>query len=877
MPNSPDSKTKKVAVIAVHGVSDQQPFDSARQVANLLINPETRPNDQYTPFLENFIRIPVDPIKINPIKIENQPIIPDERGEFIHQRIKKEIADKPINGDVDIDLTQDYLSQYQQSTVYETIFLEGDLKEHNSSTKVHVYEIYWGDLSRLGTGFIRIFGELYQLLFHLISIGRPVVDLARINIRENQELSLSERKLLDKQFMSWGRWQLWTGRFLSLGIPTLNIFLLLAAFLSVPVNIIDQQLLPILFGTIIALLLCLAIGFLFYSKRKKDTDNQNFLSFFGLSLFSFLLPFTLGLLGALFSIHLFKWTTFGCYIVLCLVLFLILGIPYERHRPGFLKVASLICLIITISAICLIVLHDNSSSGMTIASLQLVEITYLLLVLSWAGFLFSYFTTIYQGLKVLCSLNNLTISNSKELIDSFEKVFRVSILTLSLPATLFVFITLALWSALNYVGSSLIQNIEPYNPIIFKGLNNFSHKLDTCKDVATLCSDSFLQLLNDYSASPLAILSILFFALTLLVIILTLLPAILMEVFPPNNDDENSNYSKNLGKWLNQGFEITITTICIAICIVIPLLYLISLFLSLSYWFGYDILPHKILGLTLEQLLDITRNIQLISSLLLTASAGSLIAFGAQLNKISLGLRGVLDAALDVDNYLRLYPRDDNPRARIFARYFSLLKYICNPQDSTDSKDYDAIIIVSHSQGTVISADILRLLKYYESDLTTNSWLGENAKIPNIYLFTMGSPIRQLYNFAFPDLYNWVQNNESVGIGDSHDDINPDPSKLFSVKQWVNAYRSGDYIGRYLWRSPENPNLWQKVKFSSNSDSNEENIFLGKITNTGQVQEITMREFCIGVGGHTHYWDETAPEIAHELDRLIREAKKNPT
>lgn len=276
MSNSPDSKAKKVAVIAVHGVSDQQPFDSARQVANLLRKPETRPHDRYTPFLEKFIVIPVHSIKIEPpIEIadqqsinsnqtlkarivsylqENHPkiynilygdehsIIPDERGEFIHQHIKKklkvkpkkELTNKTKNYDVDIDLTRDYLSRYEQYTVYETICLDGNIKkdnpdqENNPGTKVHIYEMYWADLSRLGTGFIRIFGELYQLLFHLISIGRPVVDLARINIRENQDISLEKRKALDDKLTSWGRWQLWTGRFLSLGIPTLNVFLLIS-------------------------------------------------------------------------------------------------------------------------------------------------------------------------------------------------------------------------------------------------------------------------------------------------------------------------------------------------------------------------------------------------------------------------------------------------------------------------------------------------------------------------------------------------------------------------------------------------------------------------------------------------------------------------
>ena len=32
---------------------------------------------------------------------------------------------------------------------------------------------------------------------------------------------------------------------------------------------------------------------------------------------------------------------------------------------------------------------------------------------------------------------------------------------------------------------------------------------------------------------------------------------------------------------------------------------------------------------------------------------------------------------------------------------------------------------------------------------------------------------------------------------------------------------------------------------------------------------ITRREFCIGAGAHTHYWDRTAPQIAVQLDELI--------
>ena len=64
-----------------------------------------------------------------------------------------------------------------------------------------------------------------------------------------------------------------------------------------------------------------------------------------------------------------------------------------------------------------------------------------------------------------------------------------------------------------------------------------------------------------------------------------------------------------------------------------------------------------------------------------------------------------------------------------------------------------------------------------------------------------------------------------------------------------NAFRSGDYIGRHLWRSDDCD--YQFTPAVS------EDL-------TGR-----RREFCIGAGGHIHYFDDTAPEIAAELDRLI--------
>ena len=214
----------------------------------------------------------------------------------------------------------------------------------------------------------------------------------------------------------------------------------------------------------------------------------------------------------------------------------------------------------------------------------------------------------------------------------------------------------------------------------------------------------------------------------------------------------------------------------------------------------------------------------------------ALIASKGPFKWLALGLRSFLDVALDVINWLRLHPLDSNPRARICARFSSLLRHIdtWTPTDSGDG--YRAIVILAHSQGTVITADLLRYLKEQN----------RSPRLP-IYFFTMGCPLRQLYSLRFPHLYGWARHHARMWAG-----AEPQPSEI-GVRMWVNAYRSGDYVGRYLWHSddiagPGAP-VWSIPPPQDDGS--------GK------------REFCIGAGAHTHYWDETAPDIAIELDRLI--------
>ena len=65
------------------------------------------------------------------------------------------------------------------------------------------------------------------------------------------------------------------------------------------------------------------------------------------------------------------------------------------------------------------------------------------------------------------------------------------------------------------------------------------------------------------------------------------------------------------------------------------------------------------------------------------------------------------------------------------------------------------MVIVSHSQGTVITADLLRYLAYRgrRDDASRAAVLGRWLEEIEVHLFTAGSPLRQLYAARFPDLY----------------------------------------------------------------------------------------------------------------------------
>lgn len=203
----------------------------------------------------------------------------------------------------------------------------------------------------------------------------------------------------------------------------------------------------------------------------------------------------------------------------------------------------------------------------------------------------------------------------------------------------------------------------------------------------------------------------------------------------------------------------------------------------------------------------------------------------------------------------------------------SLLRAIASDR-SPDGRAYDSVIIVAHSLGALISADLRYLNTESEAGRGDPALapfgFGERkatAAIP-IRLFTMGNPIRQLLNRFFPHQYVWVRaapDNALEPVPPLPPDdawrVNVTPSHTaLGVQHWSNAYRSGDYVGRGLWQDE----WFRRTDSTPNRGAYPEPIKV--FTRAG------AEEMCIGLGAHTHYWNDTAPDVRDHLNGLIASA-----
>lgn len=210
---------------------------------------------------------------------------------------------------------------------------------------------------------------------------------------------------------------------------------------------------------------------------------------------------------------------------------------------------------------------------------------------------------------------------------------------------------------------------------------------------------------------------------------------------------------------------------------------------------------------------------------------------------VATGFRAVLDILLDVVNWLRPYPYNATPRARICARYTSLLRHLCDP--GACGKKYSRIVIVAHSYGNMVTSDLFRYLRACAEKGDTEPGLAPlltSGDIP-VYYLAMASPLRQLCGLRFPHQYAWARSEFQP------DKLLPAPGTL-GLKEWKNFFHAGDYIGRHLWTEPDD-----KESFAPDSEHPGPNP--------------DAKELCLGTGGHLNYFDPESKKVRDQIHAFI--------
>lgn len=903
-------RTRKVAVIAVHGVGVHPTGQTQNDMSDLLLSLPSRDYTApraYESFRSVSIQIPLSPLKACPFDSPGSPestepvppptvgtriknLYQEQSAEFAYKRRNRATADAKSLGDsvgeAGRRYTQMLLQNYQGGSEvagnkYSTARLES--KRIADGAHVHVYEVLWADLAKPNNTILKFFLGLFQVLLHLASLSRTAIDTGAA-------------EGTGRVFVLYRRCQRYAIRLLQIFAPLLQLLVLVACgcCLSTASSYTQgSRALPLAFGAVAGVLAGL-IGIVRYKNKIA----------IGPWLWS-LLAVLPGLIGIaipwVFMLQLQHWhpdyTSADCAnITAALAFWLLPGVGlftwilsyYEDFRKG-VRVTGIVLFLMAF--ICFIIELHYASAYLPPDSCIPIGHIRVSLAAFWTakillGYLrFCWFLIIGLAFAALI-LGSIAWRSIKKNDPARRARARAAVRTsrfaFALPCVSFCLITLAIWASLIHLSGSISSNpifppsviTAPFPPV---GTRVASHlhmtwvhdtwhsisqatysqgddELATAKDTKSAATPTdFISNALAWSVGYQLPVSLVLVALSGFLLTWWALPSALTERFPYRNDAKDEHHdgeaprdtdnatSLHMGTWLSRGLDSTS---------VITFLLWSSIFLAPAAWIILrDFAPdHSALLGVLNKLQYWTETIVYMQIL----AAAVLLVYAARSGSIILGI------VLDVDTYLRDTPVEAPPRARIFERYMSTLRYIAQFRDA-DGHGYDQIVIVAHSLGALISGDILHFLQSRYS-------LEEKIPIP-IKLLTMGNPARQLLNRFFPYLYDWIRPEPDNGAhplpapqltapAPIPDTKLPHPHHL-GLKHWVGAYRSGDYVGRSLWLDE-----WY-LRTPNDADPRTGPPFLA------QSNDGTRAEMCIGAGAHTHYMDDTAPDIAWMLDRLI--------
>ncbi|MBX3622913.1 MAG: hypothetical protein KF891_23330 [Rhizobacter sp.] len=675
-----------------------------------------------------------------------------------------------------------------------------------------VYEMYWADLSRLGGNVTRILAELFTLLFHLSKLGVDTVSLADV---------ATPPSIVRRALARAHRWANWV---FSRVLALLFLQLLVVALVLVPAAlVVGRERGAGLGGAVLAGAL-VALGWVYVARR----------------------PWVEGVWAGGVSGGLLAWAAWaqpgvaawavllGGLALLLWVYRAFLGYCEERFRAVY--GVGLVLMAVTLASIAWgAATHDTAGAGprLVAGGLRAVEVLLLLQLSAWV--LMAGLVAAAVGLgEASCRGEGGTAPQRQSVVTARLGLF--------VSMGIFVAVVMTVWALVSRPLEALVEGLH-YAPWWFA---------DATVD-GRMQAARFLALRFTASTDTFAVVAAMLLAL-LGFVGLVFLPSVLVELRLAG-----VRSAARLGHWLTAGYRaldrlvrwwswlITVALLGVAVLLVGSQLARLGIALP---WLGEVSLP---VGTWSGDLL--TRLVVVIAS-----GAVGLVAIGGVAVKRLKALRAPLDAALDVDNHFREFPRQAIPRVLIFERYVALLEHVL-------AQGHERVVIVAHSQGTVITADLLRYLQRRDRLQPAASagdrlvTLGRRLGAARVRLLTAGSPLRQLYALRFPWLYRWVLGRGDAQPegerGDARAPLGPDPRADLGVAHWVNVWGAGDYVGRWLWSAAHDPALPPLAVDDAAYD--------GVPTQQAPV----YRDLCLGPEAHTHYFELDNEVMLAELRALV--------
>jgi hypothetical protein len=831
----------RVAVVVVHGIADQRPGQTVLELARLLCHGGDR-----APYAQGEIDQVLVPVeKLAPGGALTQPAAspPPPAGASeparrrpgmpsgFYQKQQAESGEaavrpespaprapepepqEPPAPDLGIALN-DYLLERlalpEGDALYEAARVS--LRRRADDRPLDLYEMYWADLSRLGKGGLRALSSLYQLFFHLGTLAADLVDQVSLSMSGGAAWRLLQRL---------HAWLAWLMRGPS---AVLQLAMLLMVAFGAAALVADDLQGPLLaagFGLGAAVLVALAA--LAWLRGQRGPARWARVLFL-------LAAACASLATAVFALRHEEWVQVTYFWSSALAVALLGAYLVERYSGvtesvrwlGHLVVAATV-VALGVRAQVLLAQVTTQREWMITAALNVAEWLLAALLLAWAAFVAIQIVALALGLR---------------LGRAGDRAVKASLHTARLALVgssgLFAVLSLVLWSVVSFVAGHALGDLR-YEPVVFG-------------PAAYPSAARFLELRVQTVGTfftPLVV----GFTLLAAAALLVLLPSLIEEIRPTPNLDARgvregaAEWAARLGNWLGAGIRLLGT----AFKALVPLGALAGSVLYLAFAVEQSAFVTGFGGelfMWLAGRLEVFQGESLVAAgKWLAGGALTITALGARFKDTFGRLRVAIDAVLDVDNYFGDPPNRLPPRARIFSRYAGLLAHL---RDA----GYARIVIVAHSQGTVISADLLRYLH-------VQGRLEALVGAAPIALVTVGSPLRDLYAERFPLLYRWMGSRDAgfAAAGPAAADI--------GAAEWVNACRSGDYVGRFVWTPHTDP-----ARFA-----------VAVVGADGVVEarrDGDRAEFCLGAGAHTHYFANDAVALAVEIERVVEGALPAP-